>query len=129
MTLFVQKRDPIPTFRTWALEQGLLSDGKVKDIEAAVNAEVEDAVKFADESPKPASPSAFLVCHSVVDNFESMVTPERAECSQGRPQPTKSMTHIAMHACDGARLVVGQCQSGNQLVENLSIRSECCKSG
>ena len=27
----------------------------MKEIEAAVNAEVEDAVKFADESPKPVS--------------------------------------------------------------------------
>jgi pyruvate dehydrogenase E1 component alpha subunit len=48
-----QARDPIPTFRKWALEQGLLSDGRVKEIEAAVTAEVEDSVKFADESPKP----------------------------------------------------------------------------
>jgi TPP-dependent pyruvate/acetoin dehydrogenase alpha subunit len=40
-------------FRTWALEQGLLSDSKVKEIEAAVTAEVDDSVKFAEESPKP----------------------------------------------------------------------------
>jgi Dehydrogenase E1 component len=53
-----QARDPIPTFRKWALEQGLLSDGKVKEIEAAVTAEVEDSVKFADESPKPVSVKA-----------------------------------------------------------------------
>jgi TPP-dependent pyruvate/acetoin dehydrogenase alpha subunit len=53
--VYAQARDPIPTFRKWALEQGLLSDGKVKEIEAAVTAEVEDSVKFADESPKPVS--------------------------------------------------------------------------
>ena len=55
-----QARDPIPTFRKWALEQGLLSEGKVKEIEAAVTAEVEDSVKFADESPKPVSVTAPL---------------------------------------------------------------------
>ena len=55
LVIYAQARDPIPTFRKWALEQGLLSDGKVKEIEAAVTAEVEDSVKFADESPKPVS--------------------------------------------------------------------------
>lgn len=48
-----QARDPIPAFRKFALEEGLMSDADVKDIEKQVTAEVEDAVKFADESPKP----------------------------------------------------------------------------
>lgn len=46
-------RDPIPMFREWAMKEGLLSDGQVKDIEKDVHAIVEDAVKFAEESPKP----------------------------------------------------------------------------
>ena len=57
-TLFVasaQARDPIPAFRKFALEEGLMSDADVKDIEKQVTAEVEEAVKFADESPKPVS--------------------------------------------------------------------------
>jgi TPP-dependent pyruvate/acetoin dehydrogenase alpha subunit len=40
-------------FREWAMKEGLLSDGQVKDIEKDVHAIVEDAVKFAEESPKP----------------------------------------------------------------------------
>lgn len=48
-----QARDPIPAFRKFALEEGLMSDADVKDIEKQVTAEVEEAVKFADESPKP----------------------------------------------------------------------------
>ena len=59
-TLFVasaQARDPIPAFRKFALEEGLMSDADVKDIEKQVTAEVEEAVKFADESPKPVSSS------------------------------------------------------------------------
>lgn len=34
-----------------------MSDADVKDIEKQIVAEVEDAVKFADESPKPVSTS------------------------------------------------------------------------
>ena len=49
----VQARDPIPQFRSWALAEGLLSEAQVKEIDASVTEEVEDAVKFADESPKP----------------------------------------------------------------------------
>ncbi|KAL3134892.1 hypothetical protein ABBQ32_007858 [Trebouxia sp. C0010 RCD-2024] len=48
-----QARDPIPAFRKFALEEGLMSDADVKEIEKQVTAEVEEAVKFADESPKP----------------------------------------------------------------------------
>ena len=51
----VQARDPIPQFRKFALAEGLMSDADVKDIEKQIVAEVEEAVKFADESPKPVS--------------------------------------------------------------------------
>ena len=49
----VQARDPIPQFRSWALAEGLLTEAQVKEIDQSVTEEVEDAVKFADESPKP----------------------------------------------------------------------------
>ena len=55
--LCMQARDPIPAFRKFALEEGLMSDTDVKDIEKQIVAEVEEAVKFADESPKPVSSS------------------------------------------------------------------------
>lgn len=35
------------------LEEGLLSEAQIKDIDASVTEVVEEAVKFADESPKP----------------------------------------------------------------------------
>jgi len=37
------------------LEAGLMSEADVKELEKSVIDEVEDAVKFADESPKPVS--------------------------------------------------------------------------
>ena len=48
-----QARDPIPQLRNYILEQGLLSEAQLKDLEKEVIDVVEDAVKFADESPKP----------------------------------------------------------------------------
>ena len=48
-----QARDPIPQFRKYALDSGLMSEADVKELEKSVIDEVEDAVKFADESPKP----------------------------------------------------------------------------
>ena len=53
--LCLQARDPIPQFKKFALDAGLMNESDVKDIEKEVLAEVEDAVKFADESPKPVS--------------------------------------------------------------------------
>jgi len=35
------------------LAEGLLTEAQVKEIDQSVTEEVEDAVKFADESPKP----------------------------------------------------------------------------
>lgn len=49
----LQARDPIPQFRKYALEAGLMTEADVKELEKSVNEEVEEAVKFADESPKP----------------------------------------------------------------------------
>jgi pyruvate dehydrogenase E1 component alpha subunit len=48
-----QKRDPIKTFTATLNENGILSDKDIADIEAQVKAEVERAVRFAEESPEP----------------------------------------------------------------------------
>lgn len=60
----VQARDPIPQLKKYILEAGLLSEGQIKDIEKEVIEVVEDAVKFADESPKPVRTLHLLMCYS-----------------------------------------------------------------
>lgn len=46
-------RDPIPRMKEYMLKNGLATEAEIKEIEKDVVAEVEDAVEFADESPKP----------------------------------------------------------------------------
>lgn len=46
-------RDPIPQFRQLIMDQKLLSEDQIADIDKEVQKEVEDAVQYADESPKP----------------------------------------------------------------------------
>jgi pyruvate dehydrogenase E1 component alpha subunit len=46
-----QTRDPITTFQTRLREQGLLNDDDMSSIEAAIAAELADAVQFAETSP------------------------------------------------------------------------------
>ena len=53
--LVLQARDPIPQFRNFVLKQSILSEAQIKDIDNEVEALVDEAVKFADESPKPVS--------------------------------------------------------------------------
>eukprot|EP00879_Flechtneria_rotunda_P011672 GHRR01012192.1.p1 GENE.GHRR01012192.1~~GHRR01012192.1.p1 ORF type:complete len:192 (+),score=64.72 GHRR01012192.1:274-849(+) len=48
-----QARDPIPQLKRYMLEQGLATEDDIKAIYDRVMAEVEDSVKFADESPRP----------------------------------------------------------------------------
>lgn len=46
-------RDPIPQLKNYMLKNGLATEAELKEIHDKVMAEVEDSVKFADESPKP----------------------------------------------------------------------------
>ncbi|MFZ5624606.1 MAG: pyruvate dehydrogenase (acetyl-transferring) E1 component subunit alpha [Gemmatimonadota bacterium] len=48
-----RKRDPILVWSERLKAEGLLDDATLKGMEADVNAEVEDAYKFAEESPDP----------------------------------------------------------------------------
>jgi pyruvate dehydrogenase E1 component alpha subunit len=48
-----QERDPIKTFARTLKQDGVLSDPEIADIEAQIKAEIENAVRFADESPEP----------------------------------------------------------------------------
>lgn len=49
-----KKRDPIVTLRRRLIDEGLLTAEKADGIEAEVDSIIEDAVRFADESPEPA---------------------------------------------------------------------------
>ena len=54
----MQARDPIPHFRKYVLDEGILTEDNLKSIEAEVIQEVEESVQYADESPKPVRPMA-----------------------------------------------------------------------
>lgn len=47
------KRDPIPQLRNYILKNGLATEEDIKALDKSVEEEVEDCVRFADESPKP----------------------------------------------------------------------------
>lgn len=48
-----RKRDPLPRFAGWAREQGLMSEEEKTRIEGDVAQKIEDAVRFAEDSPPP----------------------------------------------------------------------------
>jgi pyruvate dehydrogenase E1 component alpha subunit len=48
-----QERDPIKIFTATLKEQNILSDKDISDVEAEVKEQVEQAVRFAEESPEP----------------------------------------------------------------------------
>lgn len=48
-----QERDPIKVFTKQLMDSGTIDDGDIAEIEAQVKADVDRAVKFADESPLP----------------------------------------------------------------------------
>jgi TPP-dependent pyruvate/acetoin dehydrogenase alpha subunit len=48
-----KKRDPIPTFRSFLVDTLEVSEGEIDALERAVEEELEDAVRYAEESPDP----------------------------------------------------------------------------
>ena len=48
-----KSRDPIPTFTSYLQHRNVLSDDKLKEIEARVRTTIDDAVEFASASPDP----------------------------------------------------------------------------
>ena len=61
----LQARDPIPQFRSYCLDNGILTNEAIKAIQAEVDQEVEDAVTYADESPKPVlAPTSMVLAHA-----------------------------------------------------------------
>jgi len=50
---YQKERDPIKLFRENVLERRLVSEGELKAIEDRVKAQIDEAVKFAEESPYP----------------------------------------------------------------------------
>src|ERR687896_480652 len=53
-----KSRDPLPTFTTYLQSRNVLSDEKIQEIEARVAATIDDAVRFAEDSPDPAPEEA-----------------------------------------------------------------------
>src|SRR6266550_3807901 len=54
-----QERDPIKLFSASLKEEGIISESELKQIDTEVRAEVERAVRFAEESPQPAPEELF----------------------------------------------------------------------
>jgi len=54
-----RRNDPLPRFRSYLLDQQLLTEAEIQAIAESVEQEVAAAVRFADESPYPAPEEAF----------------------------------------------------------------------
>jgi len=48
-----RRRDPIEAFRRLVTEEGLLSDEAVEKLDTEAQEKIEEAVRFADDSPSP----------------------------------------------------------------------------
>ena len=54
-----QQKDPIATYKKWLLEKGLATHEELELVTQAVETEIEEAIKFADESPLPPPEALF----------------------------------------------------------------------
>lgn len=54
-----ESKDPVVAFREELLEQGILTGDDVRKIDGEVHADIEEAIKFAEGSPRPEPEAAF----------------------------------------------------------------------
>ena len=52
-------KDPISSFRQWVLVQGILTEGELDALDGDAAQEIEEATRFADESPMPPAEALF----------------------------------------------------------------------
>lgn len=81
-----RKGDPIPKLRAYIQKQGLAQDDVFESIEAEVNAQVDQAVKFADESPEPSLDELWR--DTIVEEGEEDVRPRERVLGQKVNWPT-----------------------------------------
>jgi pyruvate dehydrogenase E1 component alpha subunit len=65
-----QERDPIKLFSASLLEEGIVDQQKLDQLDHEVRAEVEEAVKFADESPEPPAEDLYTDVYANPINFQ-----------------------------------------------------------
>jgi len=59
-----RRRDPIETFKTELITQGVLTEGRTKELSNMIQSEIEDAVAFSEASPDPAPEEALQDIYS-----------------------------------------------------------------
>jgi pyruvate dehydrogenase E1 component alpha subunit len=68
-----QERDPLKLFSTTLKEQKVVDDQQIEEIEKSVHEEVENAVRFAEESPLPAPEELYT------DVYANPITPGKKQ--------------------------------------------------
>jgi TPP-dependent pyruvate/acetoin dehydrogenase alpha subunit len=53
-----KSRDPLPTFETYLEHMSVLSEEKEKEVDQRIKETLDDAVRFAEDSPDPAPEEA-----------------------------------------------------------------------
>jgi pyruvate dehydrogenase E1 component alpha subunit len=47
------KQEPVGRYRRWLLENGRLTEAELQEIEAGIEAELQEAIEFVNQSPVP----------------------------------------------------------------------------
>lgn len=66
-----QMRDPIVHYREWLLEHRLATEEEINEMDDSVEREVEEAVRYADESPSPSPDALYENVYAAADGVGS----------------------------------------------------------
>jgi 2-oxoisovalerate dehydrogenase E1 component len=92
-------RDPIPSFAAWLVENGIYTQQEIDALEERVEEAIEEATKFALESPMPPADELEAFVYAPFQWTESDYARERelrARCRQGGPGTRKILYREAL---------------------------------
>lgn len=76
-----QERDPIKLFASSLREEGIIDDAKIEELDKQIRQEVEQAIRFADESPMPTPEELYtdIYANPIVPGSAAQITRNKQE--------------------------------------------------
>lgn len=103
-----RRKDPIPNFRQYLVEQRILSEAREREIDEMVTAEIAEAVKETESAPEPRDPFSHVYANPITPTEPVTAIDEDPEGEQGNIITAINRTLHELMASDDRMVVFGE---------------------
>lgn len=103
-----RRKDPIPNFRQYLVEQRILTEAREREIDDMVTAEIAEAVKETESAPEPSDPFSHVYANPITPTEPVTAIVEDPEGEQGNIITAINRTLHELMASDDRMVVFGE---------------------